>query len=49
MHDINTIVRFIRSHGLQALAICGWVHFECADGLQHKVRTMREAREILGY
>lgn len=43
------IVGFVRSHGLQALSICGHVHFECADGIPHKVRTMAEARAILGY
>jgi hypothetical protein len=46
---LEHVCRFIRAHDLQALSICGYVHFECADGHQHKVRSMAEAREILGY
>lgn len=46
---LDAIVLFLRSHRLQALSICGHVHFECADGIQHKVRTMAEAAAILGY
>lgn len=46
---LNAVLAFIRSHGCHALAINGAVQFECADGIRHTVRTMPEAREVLGY
>lgn len=46
---LKRVVNFIRSHGLQALAINGDVHSEDADGVRRQVRTMAEAREAPGY
>ncbi len=43
------ILAFVRSHGLSALIVDGSVHFDCCDGIRHRVGTMAEAREALGY
>lgn len=45
---MEAVLAFVRAQGCQALLICGIVHLETTEGRRTQVRSLAEAREVLG-